>query len=860
MFKNIKLRSKLLAAFLAVGLIPFVTIGIFSLINSKKALSDQAFSKLESVRELKKAQIENLFTERKVDMDVLIKTVATLRQAAFEKQRTVQEIKKAQVEEYFKKCLSDIKVISRNVTIAEALDSFSYAIDEHGQINESLYEFLEQEKYGSSLKQFKEEYGYYDVLLITKDGNVAYTLNRESDLGQNLISGSLKDSILGKCFRHGLKGLAIQDFAPYSPSGNQYIFCISAPVLQHGETMGVIALKLNKDSLNTIVQRRKGMGKTGETYLVGKWDDIISYRTDRIIRKGKIGEIKSDSDIDKALSGESGSEVKIGSTGKMKITSYAPLEIPGLNWAIITTMCLEEAIAPKFEGKDEDYFISYVRGYGYADLFLIHPKGHIFYSAVREPDYETNILNGEYSDTGLGRLIRQVSETRTFGFADIQPYPPSGGKPSAFMACPMIHNGEIEMMVALQIPIDVINDVMQERSGMGMTGEAYLVGPDRLMRSDSYSDPENYSVNASFAHSEKRTVDTKASQESLAKKTGRGIIRNYLGREVLSAYTPLNVWDTTWALITEIGKEEAFVSVRELRMVMNGVAIIVLIIIFVLTILLAGYIVRPVNQVIAGLAESAYQVASAAEEVSANSQIQSENASDQAAAVEETSASLEEMSAMSRETSDLTLGAKQLMNENIEKSGRSLKALIELTRKMTQIEADSGQMGQIIKTIDEIAFQTNLLALNAAIEAARAGAAGAGFAVVADEVRTLALRTTEAAKNTQVLLESAVGRVSQATRSIRDINKDFEGIIESATIMGEKTAAITEASKEVSRGIEQVSLSSSDIEKVTQQVAATSEDSAAVSEELAAQAEVMKAFVNELAKLVGGNKKNGCEK
>jgi len=52
------------------------------------------------------------------------------------------------------------------------------------------------------------------------------------------------------------------------------------------------------------------------------------------------------------------------------------------------------------------------------------------------------------------------------------------------------------------------------------------------------------------------------------------------------------------------------------------------------------------------------------------------------------------------------------LNKNIRKSVQALKALVKITKEMSQVEADSGQIGQLIKTIDNIAFQTNLLSLN----------------------------------------------------------------------------------------------------------------------------------------------------
>jgi len=253
-----------------------------------------------------------------------------------------------------------------------------------------------------------------------------------------------------------------------------------------------------------------------------------------------------------------------------------------------------------------------------------------------------------------------------------------------------------------------------------------------------------------------------------------------------------------------------------------------------------------------GIQDSANQVAGASAEIASSSQTLSASASQQAASTEETSAALEEMSAMSRKTSDLTRGSELLMNENIEKTGKSLQALLELTRNMSQIEKDSDQISQIIKTIDAIAFQTNLLALNAAVEAARAGEAGAGFAVVADEVKNLAMRTTEAAHNTQELLDNTVRRVVQSSAALKNINNDFDGIVESATDMGEKIASINSATTELAKGIEQVTTVNLENDKSAQQVAAISEETAAASQELTAQAEEMKLIVHDLSQMVFG--------
>ena len=268
--------------------------------------------------------------------------------------------------------------------------------------------------------------------------------------------------------------------------------------------------------------------------------------------------------------------------------------------------------------------------------------------------------------------------------------------------------------------------------------------------------------------------------------------------------------------------------------------------------LLAQQLTRVLGLAARNIQASAAQVYEAAEQITTGSQVLSDSASQQSAIVEETSSSLEELAAQSRQTTTLTQGSEALMKENITKSGQSLKALAGLTKNMTQIERDSGQIRLIISTIDSIAFQTNLLALNAAVEAARAGEAGAGFAVVADEVKKLAMKTTQEANSIQQLLDVTVERISTCAAALKGINNDFDGIVESATMIGEKNSAITQANKEQSGGIAQISLAMNESASATQQIAAAAEEAAAFALELTAQAEELHRVVADLELLVHG--------
>lgn len=248
--------------------------------------------------------------------------------------------------------------------------------------------------------------------------------------------------------------------------------------------------------------------------------------------------------------------------------------------------------------KGEAFYAKYQALYGYYDLFLINPDGYVFYTVTHEADYQTNMVNGTYSSSNLGKLVQEVLETKQFGLADFSPYAPSNGDPAAFIAQPVLHNGKVEVVVALQISLDNINKVMMQRAGMGETGETYLVGSDTLMRSDSFLDPVNHSVKASFANPELGSVDTEASREALSGKTDTRIIIDYNGNPVLSAYTPLHVGNTTWALISEIDEAEAFAAINALEWLMGIIAAITLAMILVIAVALSRSIVNPVTQVL----------------------------------------------------------------------------------------------------------------------------------------------------------------------------------------------------------------------------------------------------------------------
>jgi methyl-accepting chemotaxis protein len=175
----------------------------------------------------------------------------------------------------------------------------------------------------------------------------------------------------------------------------------------------------------------------------------------------------------------------------------------------------------------------------------------------------------------------------------------------------------------------------------------------------------------------------------------------------------------------------------------------------------------------------------------------------------------------------------------------------QMGQAITEITTLSDETGKIVKTIDEIAFQTNLLALNAAVEAARAGEAGAGFSVVANEVRNLAMKASEAAKNTGHLIENTIKAVKKGNELAQSTQYAFQENIEIAVKHTRLIDEITVSSQEQAQGIQQIATTVAQMNQVTQANAASAEESASASEELNAQVEQVNGIIRELVAIVG---------
>ncbi len=877
--KNMKTKPKLIGLFLIVGLLPLIIIGLFAINLATDSLMEKSYGQLESVRGIKKVQIEKYFGERQGDMGVLVETVNTLRTEAFQKLQAIQNLKKAQLEDYLETMKEQIHIFKDDPYVRKALLQFNQAFEDAGDtVLTDKWNKLAN-KYDPRLNDIMNDNGWYDIFLIHTDGDIVYTVSKKSELGMIIPDSELINSPLGKAFTiarsMGADDTAVADFEPYSPSaGAPAAFMMAQMRNTKGKLEGFVAFQVPIEKINDIMLRRNGMGKTGESYLVGqdgymRSDSYLDPEGHSVTASFK-NHTKVDTEATRnGLAGNDGEKVIMDYNGNPVLSVWNPIEVGnGIRWVMMSEIDVAEAFSPVDEQGNE-FYAKYKNMYGYYDLFLINPDGFVFYTVTREADYQTNMVNGKYSSSNLGQLTRQVLQTKGFGVADFEPYEPSNGEPAAFVAQPVVHKGAVELIVALQLPLEAINDIMQQRDGMGETGETYLVGPDKLMRSDSFLDPEGHSVKASFAGNVQRNgVDTEAAEAAISGKTDTKIIIDYNGNPVLSAYTPVKVGNTTWGLLAEIDEAEVKAPIRSLVKSILLIAAIMAILAVVIALLYVTGLMKQIGgepqdmaeiaqkvaagdltlelrsinkkgdtgvyaaikemieklkEVVINVKSASDNVASGSQQMSSSSEEMSQGATEQAANAEEASSSMEQMSANIRQNSD---NAQQTDKIAVKAAKDAQEGGAAVTQAVGAMKEIAGK----ISIIEEIARQTNLLALNAAIEAARAGEHGKGFAVVAAEVRKLAERSQSAAGEISQLSSSSVDVAEQAGEMLNKLVPDIQ---KTAELVQE----INAASNEQNSGADQINKAIQQLDQVIQQNAGASEEMSSTAEELAAQAE-----------------------
>lgn len=234
------------------------------------------------------------------------------------------------------------------------------------------------------------------------------------------------------------------------------------------------------------------------------------------------------------------------------------------------------------------WFRKFLQTRGYYDIFLFDPQGNLVYTVFKELDYATNMNSGPWKETDLAKAFRAARDNPKSDFQaffDFRPYKPSNDVPASFIAQPILNeDGSVAGVMAFQMPISRMNEIMQNPAGLGETGEAYIVGSDYLMRSDSRFSQESTIL--------KTRIDGAGVQSAFEGQTGAAAITNYRSVSVISAYLPLQFNDTKWALIAEIDEETILAPVIKLR----KQALLVILVLAVLIVAAGSYFARMITR------------------------------------------------------------------------------------------------------------------------------------------------------------------------------------------------------------------------------------------------------------------------
>jgi methyl-accepting chemotaxis protein len=502
--------------------------------------------------------------------------------------------------------------------------------------------------------------------------------------------------------------------------------------------------------------------------------------------------------------------------------------------------------------KYHPWFKALVDERGYYDVFLVNMSGDVVYTVFKELDYASNLKHGKWKDTDLAFVYKDVLKKSTskakdadVSFSDFKAYTPSFGVPASFMSR-VIRNtsGKVEGVLIFQMPIGRLNQIMQSKTGMGKTGESFLIGEDLKYRSDSRFTKEGQTDIL------KTTLDPVYKQGVKNAKAFEGKNHGY-STQVMSQ--PFSFKGVNWTFISEKSTAEINEDINALYVTSIFVCLLLSSVLGALGIAIGLSVSKPITS----LTHTMKELAEGNEQVQVPFKERLDELGEMAETVEifknnlveknkldkhlvEMARRLEEeinkrMGGIKGEISHLTQ-TMLVMEKEAKETSENIKDMTYATSQMTEAaneinvqishsygitstaaertknsSAEIAHLNETTHTIEKVVSliraimeRTNLLALNATIEAANAGEAGKSFTVVATQVKELANQTAQATDEIVKQIRSVQDEASQGKSSIEAVSVMLEDVFMASGSIAASVEEQTVTLKDISQNMNSI--------------------------------------------------------
>ncbi|ORB29851.1 adenylate/guanylate cyclase domain-containing protein [Mycolicibacterium parafortuitum] len=399
------IQSKLLLMLLLTSILSAAVVGAIGYQSGRSSLRASVFDRLTEIRESQSRQLETQFSDLKNSLAIYSRgNTAAEAIAAFTAgfaeldAATINIGQAASLRRYYDRMFADmtlddggnrvdVRALLPKSNPQRYLQALYSAPFENWERAIEFDDARDGSRWSAANARFNEffreivhRFEFEDLLLLDTDGNVVYSAYKGPDLGTNILTGPYREGQLTEAYEKALASnsidyVGVTDFGWYLPAEEPTAWFLS-PVGSQDQIAGVMAVQFPISRINDLMTakgqwRDTGMGKTGETILVGP-DDLMRsdsrlFRENReafvsdVVDGGTPPEIAEESidrrgttlvqpvnteSVEVAQRGNTGALIEDDYLGHQALQSYSPVDLPGLHWVIVAKIDTDEAFAP----------------------------------------------------------------------------------------------------------------------------------------------------------------------------------------------------------------------------------------------------------------------------------------------------------------------------------------------------------------------------------------------------------------------------------------------------------------------------------------------------------------------------------